>query len=111
MAALTAWVRSVLGLRGPSFPEAVPPECEFPPGHYELRATCNPHKRLGDAVVHSCHAQLHEAAEAFAACRVPYKRLIWVYDAGGADELDELEEKYVAAVCAEHGYDVEEVEG
>ena len=40
------------------------------------------------------------AAEAFAACRVPYKRLIWVYDAGGADELDELEEGYVAAVCA-----------
>jgi hypothetical protein len=83
----------------------------LPPGRYELRATYDPHKRVGDAVVHSVHAQLHEAAEAFAACDAPFKRLIWVYDAGGADELDELEEKYVAAVCAEYGYDVEEIEG
>jgi hypothetical protein len=112
MAARTAWVRSLLDRRRPSrFPEAVPPECEFPAGRYELRATYDPAKRLGDAAVHSCHAQLHEAAEAFATCTVPYKRLIWVYDAGGADELDELEEGYVAAVCAGHGYDVGEVEG
>ena len=75
------------------------------------RATYDPHKRLGDARVYSVHAQLHDAAVAFATCRVPYKRLIWVYDAGGADELDELEEGYVSAVCAEHGYDVEEIEG
>jgi hypothetical protein len=83
----------------------------LPPGRYELRATYDPSKRLGDAVVHSVHAQLHQAAEAFAACRVPYKRLIWVYDAGGADELDELEEAYVARVCALLGFDVGEIEG
>ena len=62
-------------------------------------------------MVYSQHAELHEAAEAFAACEAPFKRLIWVYDAGGADELDELEEGYVAAVCAEHGFEVGELEG
>ena len=112
MAALAAWVRSVLERSHASrFPEACPPECEFPPGRYELRGTWDPHKRLGDAVVHSQHAELHEAAEAFAACDAPFKRLIWVYDAGGADELDELEEAYVADVCHARGFDVEEVEG
>jgi hypothetical protein len=110
MAALTAWVRARVARRRSTgrFPEACPPEDVLPPGRYELRATWDPCKRLGDARVHSVHEQLHEAAEAFASCTVPYRRLIWVYDAGGADELDELEEKYVAAVCAEHGLAVEE---
>jgi hypothetical protein len=110
---LSRWVRSVFGRRRASrFPgEPAALASELPAGRYELRATYDPAKRLGDAEVHSVHAQLHEAAEAFATCAVPFKRLIWVYDDGGADELDELEEKYVAAVCAEHGYDVEEIEG
>jgi hypothetical protein len=83
----------------------------LPPGRYELRYTYNPHTTLGEADVVCTHEQLHEAAEAFATSTAPYKQLIWAYDAGGADWLDELEEKYVAAVCAGHGYDIGEVEG
>ena len=76
----------------------------LPPGHYELRYTYDPNTTLGEAGVRSRHVQLHDAAEAFATCTAPYKQLIWAYDAGCADELDELEERYVEQVCAVHGY-------
>jgi hypothetical protein len=81
---------------------------ELPPGRYELRYTYDPNTTLGEADVRSRHVQLHDAAEAFATCTAPYKQLIWSYDAGGADELDEREQKYLERVCAEHGLEVEQ---
>ena len=80
----------------------------LPAGRYELRYTYDPNTTLGEAGVRSRHVQLHDAAEAFATCTAPYKQLIWAYDTGGADWLDEGEQSYVAAVCAEHGLDVDE---
>ena len=77
------------------------------PGYYELRYTYDPDTTLGEADVVCTHEQLHDIAIAFAGCAAPFKQILWVED-GEPDWLDEQEEAYVAAVCAEHGFDVEE---
>ena len=79
----------------------------FGSGFYELRYTYDPDLTLGEADVVCTHEQLHDIAVAFAECAAPFKQILWVED-GEPDWLDKQEQAYVAAVCADLGFDLEE---
>jgi hypothetical protein len=75
---------------------------------YELRFAYDLETTLGEADVRSRHEHIDEAAEAFVCCSAPFKQLIWVED-GEPDWLDPVEERRLAEVCDQHGYDLEEI--
>lgn len=60
--------------------------------------------------MHSRHEHIDEAAEAFVLCGAPVKPVLWV-EHGEPDWLDEAEERRLVEIAAQHGYEVEEVEG
>ena len=84
---------------------------ELPPGHYELRYCYSPHTPLRQAEVLARADDVRDLADRFAECSAPFKQVIFAYDDGTADWLDELENQVLVEACAKRGLVLEEVEG
>jgi hypothetical protein len=87
---------------------ATPPGDELPPGRYELRYTYDPNTTLGEADVLARADDVRDLADRFAECGAPYKQVVFAFDDGTADWLDELENQVLVDACAKRGLQLEE---
>lgn len=73
---------------------------------YDLHATDDPDRTLGEAGVLSSHRSLIAAANAFVECPLPCKQLVYVADCGEPRYLTEREEAIVDQLAADLGLEV-----